>query len=398
MPKLKLEDKILKTAHEHPEQLTSVKGFARFLIQEHKLKYTPEALSYHVRKIADTEGIKFGADINNKIQEDLDRYRAKSSETVLQRQYKQLLSQYTQLQDEHDRLLEMDAWDVTLMDIPRDTKHLKGQAVPFMIWSDWHVEKRIDAEVMNGLNEFNPEIAKDRVKALAQNTVRMLDIHRHSSTITQGVLHLGGDFIEGYLREYNLRNNWMSPIEATPFAAELIISGMEYLLSANFLEVLYVLESRGNHPRLTKKMDSDDYKMNLEALIYHMVRQHFKTDKRVVFVTSKTDILYFDIMGKRVRAFHGHQVQYGGGIGGLAIPLRKAILNWDQTDPADYNMMGHFHQSHKPLGNTMMNGSLCGFDHFAMSAVKAAFQPPLQSMEMLVEGRGFRMFTSIDCE
>ncbi len=73
-------------------------------------------------------------------------------------------------------------------------------------------------------------------------------------------------------------------------------------------------------------------------------------------------------------------------------------MSWDQSIAADYNMMGHFHQSYKPLENVMMNGSLCGYDPYAQSVVKAKFQKPLQSMEMLLERKGFRMFTSIDCE
>lgn len=396
------EQLILKAAAQNPEQLTSIRAFTRFVIAQNNLDVKETTLRHHVNKIASDprNRIKFTADVVDDVEEDLARYRSKADEKKFQRQYKTLLEKYTNLDEAFNDLIFISTHDTKSMEMTpfRSREYLKGQAIPIMQWSDWHVEKRIDAEVMNGLNEFNPEIAKYRARCLFHNTARMLDIHSTHNTITQGVLHLGGDFIEGYLREHNLRENWMTPIEAVPFAAELIITGIQYLLDMDLFEKLWVICSRGNHSRTTPKMDTDDYKMNYETLIYHMVITHFKEDERVVFEHKPSNIGYFEIMGKRIRYIHAHQIQYNGGIGGLAIPMRKAILNWDQTTPADETLGCHFHTSYKPLANYMQNGALCGYDDYAMNMVKAPYQAPLQSMEMLVDGRGFRMFTSIDCE
>lgn len=400
MPKSQYEQHILKAAKQHPEELTTVRSFARFVIGQAKLSASESAMRYHINNVAAAHKLKFDADVATTVEDDLARYRDKASEKQFQRQYQQLLDRHVALQEAYDDLMFVKDYETQLLDLSetRTQSALKGQAVPIMQWSDWHVEKRIDAEVMNGLNEFNPEIAKYRATVLFHNTVKMLDLHSQHVEITQGILHLGGDFIEGYLRDHNLRENWMTPIEAVPFAAELLISGIQSILDTDHFEVLYLLMNRGNHPRLTKQMDGDDYKMNLETLIYHMIISHFKDDPRVVCVHSTSDIGYFDIMGKTIRYIHAHQIKFGGGVGGLAIPLRKAILNWNQTRMADETLGCHFHQSYKPLRDYMQNGSLCGYDQFAMSVVKAEFQAPLQSMELLIEGRGFRMFTSIDCE
>jgi hypothetical protein len=398
MPKSQYAQPILKAARKYPEELTTVRSFARFVIKDAKLDISESAMRYHVNNVATENNLLFEADIATSVEDDLSRYRDKTSEKKFQRQYNQLMDRHVALQEAYDDLMFVRDYEVRLMEIPHSAADLRGQAVPILQWSDWHVEKRIDAAVMNGLNEYNPEIAKYRAKVLFHNTAKMLELHSQHSTMTQGVLHLGGDFIEGYLREHNLRENYMTPIEAVPFAAELIISGIQYLLDIDLFEVLWVLCSRGNHPRTTKKMDSDDYKMNLETLIYHMVVEHFKDDSRVVFHHEKSDIGYFDIMGKTIRYVHAHQIQYNGGVGGLAIPMRKAVLNWNTTQHADETLGCHFHTSYKPLRDYMQNGALCGYDWYAMSVVKAEYQAPLQSMEMLIGDRGFRMFTSIDCE
>lgn len=393
-----LEKRILKEMHDHPEELTTVASFSRYLITKLKLDYTVAALRYHVEKVALNNDIKFTANIEDSVTESLEQYRVKSSSSVLQRQYKDLQERYTAVNDSFADLLELDRLTIKALEVPRSKEVLKGQAVPIIQWSDWHVEKRIDASSMNGLNEYNPEIARQRALTLFDNTLRMIDLHKKDNKITQGIVHLGGDAIEGYMREHNLRENTMSPIEASIFAAELEITGLEALESSGMFKEIFVLMNRGNHSRLTKKMDEDDYKVNYETLVHHMVTKHFRNSKTLRFVAPQGDIGYFDIMGKTIRFFHGHQITYNGGVGGITIPLRKAIMNWDMSTPADYNLLGHFHQSYKPLANVMMNGSLCGFDWYAQSVVKAPYQPPLQSMELLVDGRGFRMFTSIDCE
>lgn len=393
-----LDAVVLREMQLHPEKLTNYAEFCRFVIETCHLNYTVDALRYHVKNVAATNNIKFGADIKQSVDKDLAKYRVNTEKTDLSRSYRALQARHIALTEQMDDMLDIDAITLKALNVPRSKEVLENQGVPIIQWSDWHVEKRIDADVMNGLNEYNPDIAKARALKLFDNTLKMVELHRKHVKITQGVVHLAGDAIEGYLREHNMRENYLSPIEASIFAAELEITGLEVLLSSGYFDTLHVLMNRGNHPRLTKQMDSDDYQMNLETLVHYNVMKHFRDNKHIQFTAPKGDIGYFDIMDKRIRFFHGHQIKFGGGIGGLTIPLRKAVLDWDMTTQADENLFGHFHQSYKPLSNAMLNGSLCGYDHFAQSVVKAPYQPPYQSMEMLLENKGFRMFTSIDCE
>jgi len=398
MSKVTLEENILKLALANPKTLTTLTEFTRHVKDKLKSDKTIYALKYHVKKVLEANDLKLTPDIDRSVEDDLAKYRVRVGGKETDRQYLNLQGKYTALRDQMDDLLQLDEVNVKALEVPVTQAALENQGVPIIQWSDWHVGKGIEADVVNGLNEYNPDIAKSRALKLFENTAKMIELHRSHVTVTTALLHLGGDAIEGYLREHNYRSNTMSPLEEVIFAAELEITGIEYLMSTGYLDNLIVLMNRGNHPRLTHKMDSDDHRVNLESLIHHMVIKHFRSDKRVSFVAPVSELGYIDIMGKTIRFFHGHQIKGNGGIGGLTIPIRKAIMNWDETQKADYNLMGHFHQSYKPLSNVMMNGSLCGYDPFAMNVVKAPFQHPLQSMEMLIDGRGFRMFTSIDCE
>ena len=44
-----------------------------------------------------------------------------------------------------------------------------------------------------------------------------------------------------------------------------------------------------------------------------------------------------------LRLYHGHQIKYSDGVGGLTIPLNKWQAKQDQIVRADFNLMGHYH-------------------------------------------------------
>ena len=75
---------------------------------------------------------------------------------------------------------------------------------------------------------------------------------------------------------------------------------------------------------------------------------------------------------------------YGGGIGGLTIPINKAISQWNKNRNVQLDCLGHFHQFHDG-GNFVVNSSLIGFSPYAIS-VKGAYERPTQTF-FLINGR-----------
>lgn len=324
--------------------------------------------------------------------------RQSAKEKQLERKYNILLTDYEKISDALDNALlikESGAKQDFLLDL--DTSK-PGTAAAILQWSDWHVEEVVNPSTVMGLNKYNPEIAKKRVDKLVNNTVKVIRSQSGAIQLDLGVIWLGGDFITNYLREHDMQENAMTPIEAIIYAKELLIGAIEFMIAHSGFKKFLFICSRGNHPRLTPKMQpGNDYKMNLEALLYHMLEQHFSSNKDVSFEIQESPIGMVDVYGKRIRYFHGHEIQYKDGVGGLSIPLNKKLQKWDSTIQADFNLMGHYHQCYKPLKTCMLNGSLVGYNAYALS-LACSYEQAMQSFQVLDYKRGFTMHTTIDCD
>lgn len=264
----------------------------------------------------------------------------------------------------------------------------KYHGVALAEWSDWHVAEKIEARKVNGLNRFSPEIATKRAHHCAYSTRALYRHVRKSYGVDSMVLVLGGDFITGYLHEELVATNYMGPVEEGIFAQKLLAECLSVVADEKSLKKLRVICHRGNHGRTTKKMQfKNDFSTSYETWIYANLADKFADSKRIVFEIPESDVHYTEVFpGWNLRTFHGHQVKYSDGIGGLTIPLNKWEAKQDATTPAQFNLMGHYHFYSEPNGKTTLNGSLKGYDEYAASH-GFPFQPPLQSFNLLDVGR-----------
>jgi hypothetical protein len=315
----------------------------------------------------------------------------------LERKYNGLLNTHTELSDAYDKaLLIKEHRDFSALIID-DEEVSMTTGIPIIQLSDWHVEERVERSTTLGLNVCNPDIIKERVNKLFANTVTQIKKERCSHVIDTLIVNLGGDFINNYLHEHDVQMNYMAPIEALMFAESLLLTYLSGLADMEGIKRIKVICNRGNHPRLTRRMQtSNDYKMNLEAILYHSLAGKLN-DSIFEWVIPESEFVYIDVFGKKIRTFHGHQVKYGGGVGGLTIPLIKSIMRWDSTIKADFNLMSHFHTYSMPTPNTSLNGSLVGYNSYAMT-LGARYEPPVQSLQMLDKKRGFTTRTPIFCD
>ena len=61
---------------------------------------------------------------------------------------------------------------------------------------------------------------------------------------------------------------------------------------------------------------------------------------------------------------------------GITVPLFRAMGRWEKTKHADLTCMGHWHQRYC-LPDVMVNGSLIGYDAYAMGG-GFPHEPPVQ--------------------
>lgn len=327
------------------------------------------------------------------------RLRLESQVKDLDEKYKEALRQIEETETRFDNLVAIKQ-PITPQKIEASTKHERGEAVAIVQASDWHVEESVEPATVNGLNKYNLEIAQRRAENYFRNVLKLVRKERQDVAIDTLVLHLGGDVISNYLHPELEESNNLSPIEAIRFAKELFVSGLRLWRDDGEFQRIQVVTSYGNHGRLTHKPRfSTGHKNNLEWMAYRDLAMMFDKDSVVHFQVEDGYFNYLEVFDKTLRFHHGDAIKYGGGIGGLSIPLIKSIHRANQQRYADADFCGHFHQlmPYNRIGKFVINGSLIGFNAYALR-IGASPEPPLQSFHLLDSKRGFTISAPIIVE
>lgn len=142
-----------------------------------------------------------------------------------------------------------------------------------------------------------------------------------------------------------------------------------------------------------KKRHSTGAKNSYEWMMYQQLRRLYENEPRVEFVIADGAHVYLGIYDWTLRFHHGDDVKYGGGVGGLTVPLRKAVDSWNIGRYADITCIGHYHQFFD-CNFAIVNGSLVGYGPFSL-AIKARYEPPMQGFFLIDRDRGKRMVSPI---
>lgn len=261
-------------------------------------------------------------------------------------------------------------------------KSEKNDAVAFAIASDWHVEETVDPSTVNNLNEFSLDIAEKRIEQFFRRVVKITEIQRHGTKVDTLVLGLIGDLMTGYIHEELRETNGLSPTETVLWLIERVGSGIK-LLEKNF-EQLIIPCCYGNHGRTTiKPRHATGATNSYEWMLYHILRKQFSNHEWIIADGYHN---YLDVDGRIIRFHHGDGLKYQGGIGGLTIPVEKAISSWNKAIPAHLDVFGHWHQSQQNP-KWISNASLIGHNAYAIS-IKAGFEPPTQTFFLMDKARG----------
>lgn len=258
----------------------------------------------------------------------------------------------------------------------KDVDETPAEAVAFLIASDWHIEEEVLAS--HGLNnEYNLQISEERAKNFFANGAYMVKLAQKHSTVNKLILPLLGDFITNSLRDENLENNLLQPGDALWQVKNYLVSGIKYLLKTlPEIEIVAVCHT-GNHGRMTEKVHiATEGGNSLEKYMYRNLAEYFENEPRIKFMIADGQHTYVKVFDKTVRFLHGHSIKFGGGVGGITIPVRKAISQWNKMKWADLTIMGHFHQM-IVMEDFIVNGSLIGYNAFAQF-IKADYEEPRQ--------------------
>jgi len=326
------------------------------------------------------------------IAEDRVKRTVKQQETTLQKKYKELQSLVERLEHENAAMIELEADHSSHVIVPALGLG-DSEATAIAIASDWHVEERVDPKKVNGKNRYDMDIAKRRAHHFFQKIVSLTRKEQQDVTIDNLVLGLLGDFISGNIHDELLENCQCRPMEAIIFAQGLLESGINFLLEHTKLKIKCVCHV-GNHTRITKKVHvSTEQGNSLETLMYASLKIRFANEPRVEFVISEGYHSFLDVYSTKIRFHHGHALRYQGGVGGLTIPVNKAIAQWNKVVPVDLDIFGHWH-TYMDMKSFVANGSLIGFNPFALS-IKADYDVPKQAYFLVDKRLGPSIFAPI---
>ena len=257
--------------------------------------------------------------------------------------------------------------------------------VPCVMWSDWHFGEVIEKAQVNGINEYDMEIAQKRARRLVERTIDLCKAHMVGANYPGIVVNLGGDMCSGDIHEELLETN---EIPTMPVLLELfgILIWAITKLADEFGRV-FLPCAVGNHGRNTVKPRYKSFVYsNFDWLLYCFLEKHFASDQRVKFQIPSGGDAFYTVAGHRFLLTHGDMLGVRGGdgiIGSLGPILRGEvkIRNASSSIGLAYDtlVIGHWHQF-LPLRRVIVNGCLCGYNEYAKLALRAMPEPPQQAL------------------
>jgi len=317
----------------------------------------------------------------------------------LQKKYDELLKLFDQ-QKSQNSIIEEFANNINSVEyekicIKQDT--CKSESTAVVLCSDLHYEEVVEKDKVDGLNEYNTKIAKQRLQKVFQNSLKLINMCRSSGNIEKLVLWLGGDFLTGFIHDENIQNNSLSPIESCIEIFQLLVSGIDFILDNGDFKEILVPCNVGNHARTVKKMPTTMIVENsYEWLIYNFLANHYSKNNKIKFKLSRGYFNWVNVYGYDIRFHHGHYIRYQGGVGGIGVPLHKAIHMWNEARSAYIDCCGHWHQ--QLCGkNYIVNSSIIGYNGFAQS-IKAQYEKSSQTLFLMHPRYGKTIYAPIFLE
>lgn len=270
----------------------------------------------------------------------------------------------------------------------KDTKAHTATAV--LMLSDLHLDEVVDMDEMDGLNEYNRQIAHERFDAIINGTVKLLKRYTAGVHYDGMVVTLLGDIITGDIHDELAKTN-EAPVPATivhwvPYLA----SGLRHL--ADEFGRVHVPCVDGNHDRTYKRTPKKKRAESSNAwIIYNWLADTLRDDERITFGISTSPEQLITVYDTTLLLSHGDGFRSSGGVGGLYPSMLKWLLRkhdlYSQTKrDFDYACIGHWHQDlYGP--DFVVNGSMKGYDEYAKDC-GFKFGIPSQQLFTLTPERG----------
>lgn len=304
---------------------------------------------------------------------------------ALRQKNKELARHVDELQKTLDVALNLKNTKIKTSEIKKKHSDGTSESVAVVLISDLHVDERVLKHEVNGLNEYNPDIARERVHTVFENAlklVKMAQLDSHIDTVVFGFL---GDMISGSIHDELAETNSLEPAFAVRLAYQVLREGIDYVANDESIKNIIIRCHSGNHGRMTDKNRNGQNEAgnSLEYILYQFLADTYEGTKVKVEV-PEASMSYMNILSTELRFMHGHTIKYQGGVGGPTVPINRNIPRWDRGHRADITLMGHLH-TFLDGGNFMVNGSVIGTTAYSM---KFGHEQPRQTFFMVTHALG----------
>lgn len=278
------------------------------------------------------------------------------------------------------------AWQIPEWIAPADDGEV-GRSVVGCLLSDTHMGEVIEPDEINGVNAFNPDICRDRLKRYF-DAACVIGKRWASDTKCEGaLLVLGGDLVSGSIHEELAATNALTSPEQVVAVVEAIARGIISLRLT--YGRLHVVSVPGNHSRTTHKSTAKLYsRLSYDTMAAAMLAERFRGDKNITFQYGPSKDQLVPVFGRTIFINHGDKMGTKGGMGfaGPMLPIVRGTKKVEAQQARfgrrpDLILHGHFHTTGN-AGNVLSNGSVPGYGEYA-DDLRADPEPPQQWLFLL---------------
>jgi predicted phosphodiesterase len=285
---------------------------------------------------------------------------------------------------------------------PKGGKLIHG--VPTLMLSDLHFGEVVFANQVNGVNQYNTEIAKRRLRRAVEGSIRLLRQTLAPGEFGGMVVVLGGDMVEGVIHDEIRDTVDETVMQAVITLHDELVPHLKVLCDE--FGRLHVPCVAGNHGRLDRKpRQKNGPALNFDWLLYQFIARTIGSDAayrdRITFQIPEGYECSYRIHGLRYMLTHGDAFKGGNGITGPLLPWMRGNLKASKSYsamglPYDVLVQGHWHQL-RYLRSIIVNGSLVGYNEYAAKN-HFDFETPQQALWLTHPTRGLTFQEAVFAE
>lgn len=237
-----------------------------------------------------------------------------------------------------------------------------------LVVTDQHYEESVSREEMEGMAEYNPRIAQERMNQTTQKALSITSILRDSSQIDELQVWSLGDWFCGKIHPQEEAWGVSMPMPVAVPTVAISFAKMVTELAAHFKRVK-ITGVCGNHGRETKKvvtkMTAD---RNWDMSVYLIAREITKQLPNVEWNIPHSIMTVVDAMGHGCLLTHSGEVNMNNRTPYYPIEntldLEKRTRSGTGND-FEYAFMGHWHHEAVLAGYIFLNPCMIGPNQFS---------------------------------